>query len=901
MRRMLRPGGLAVTAACMSFAVLGFAALAVANPSAGLPLTPEQVSQVRGDVQEAKTLEKLALKEIGTGDYAGAKDALDASHGDLADASTVLSGNGQGGSAAASDITLANVRDSIAIGDLPGSPAAVTSMINGALAAKDLALSHLAPGQLALELVASPSSSAGGPFVLTAGSSQTVSYSILGGRPLPPLTVSLSLGSSTAPFVITQDSCSAPSPGVPPPPKPPGPRTTCSVTVTYAGATPLSAQTAILTVTKMGPGGVAVASFFSIAAGVPSLSITNAADAKSVSAGSSVGFTVTLTNGGSGAATGVTLSDPLPGATGVSWSIDTQLGPAGCTLTGNAASQSVGCGTFTLAAGASERFHVTSLTTSASCTSLPNVASFSSGNGGAGSASASITVSCPNTPPVISNVEAGTLSYEAGTPPVPVTSSLTLSSSATSNLAGATVTASSGFSASQDLLSFTNQSGITGSYNSATGVLTLSGTASVADYQSALRSVTYVDGDGASPTTGNRVISFQVNDGLASGNLSNVASRTITVEPNSPPVAGAVSASTDNHTAIDINVLASASDPDGDPVTVTATTTSGTLGLVSINTNGTVHYDPNGKFNGLSAGQTATDSFGFTVSDGFHTSSSTVTVTISGPDAVTVASPVVTLAPVDDEVGGSSSGNFVADSGAVSSGGNTVRVSSVSFDLATSSSGLGLTAAPSVSLGNETVNVYSGTVQVPADLVVSLDVNLATGDFMDTIGAASESLPVGTNVVEFDVALTDGTASGDGALNLQIVGDGSSPVVSSVETSAVGYTTGGTPAQITSALTLSDGDDFASLVGATVAISSGFKTGDTLAFTNQNGITGTYDSATGVLTLSGTATLGQYQTALRSVQFESTSTISGTRTVTFTVNDGASTASAHRDITVTAT
>ena len=43
-------------------------------------------------------------------------------------------------------------------------------------------------------------------------------------------------------------------------------------------------------------------------------------------------------------------------------------------------------------------------------------------------------------------------------------------------------------------------------------------------------------------------------------------------------------------------------------------------------------------------------------------------------------------------------------------------------------------------------------------------------------------------------------------------------------------------------LTVSDADN-TTLAGATVSISSGFFAGDTLNFTNQNGITGSYDAA----------------------------------------------------------
>ena len=61
------------------------------------------------------------------------------------------------------------------------------------------------------------------------------------------------------------------------------------------------------------------------------------------------------------------------------------------------------------------------------------------------------------------------------------------------NLAGATVSISGGFRSGQDSLLFTNQGGIRGSWNGQTGVLTLSGSASIAAYQAALRSVVYAN------------------------------------------------------------------------------------------------------------------------------------------------------------------------------------------------------------------------------------------------------------------------------------------------------------------------------------------------------------------------------------------------------------------------
>ena len=54
-------------------------------------------------------------------------------------------------------------------------------------------------------------------------------------------------------------------------------------------------------------------------------------------------------------------------------------------------------------------------------------------------------------------------------------------------------------------------------------------------------------------------------------------------------------------------------------------------------------------------------------------------------------------------------------------------------------------------------------------------------------------------------------------------------------------------------------------------IAAGFIAGETLDFTNQNGITGTYNASTGVLTLTGSASVANYQAALGSVTFASSS------------------------------
>ena len=96
----------------------------------------------------------------------------------------------------------------------------------------------------------------------------------------------------------------------------------------------------------------------------------------------------------------------------------------------------------------------------------------------------------PNDPPVVtSGSESRT--YVEDNPPLVVNPTMTVSDADDTNLTGATITITSNYNAAQDVLAFTSQSGITGVWDAGTGTLTLSGTATVAQYQAALRTVTY--------------------------------------------------------------------------------------------------------------------------------------------------------------------------------------------------------------------------------------------------------------------------------------------------------------------------------------------------------------------------------------------------------------------------
>lgn len=97
------------------------------------------------------------------------------------------------------------------------------------------------------------------------------------------------------------------------------------------------------------------------------------------------------------------------------------------------------------------------------------------------------------------------------------------------DLVSATITINSGF-INTDALAVQATAGITAAYDSATGVLTLSGVAPLADYQAVLRSLSYQAGADPSLDVGDsstRQINIQVSDGE---NTSAVVTVTVTVE-----------------------------------------------------------------------------------------------------------------------------------------------------------------------------------------------------------------------------------------------------------------------------------------------------------------------------------------------------------------------------------
>ncbi|MGZ5058791.1 MAG: DUF4347 domain-containing protein, partial [Methylobacter sp.] len=152
----------------------------------------------------------------------------------------------------------------------------------------------------------------------------------------------------------------------------------------------------------------------------------------------------------------------------------------------------------------------------------------------------------------------------------------------------------------------------------------------------------------------------------------------------------------------------------------------------------------------------------------------------------------------------------------------------------------------------------------------------------------------GAGYANFSFKVSDGSlyAAAANTLTIDVSAVNDKPVATAGATQA--YTEKAVAGVIDNTITLNDVDD-TQITGATVTISAGKTTGDVLAVATQNGISGSYNSGTGVLTLTGTATLADYQAALRSVTFASSSSdptaTSSSRTITWAITDAASTGS----------
>ncbi|WP_227657509.1 putative Ig domain-containing protein [Candidatus Magnetaquicoccus inordinatus] len=501
------------------------------------------------------------------------------------------------------------------------------------------------------------------------------------------------------------------------------------------------------------------------------------------------------------------------------------------------------------------------------------VTSFVDGHGVTESVASNATASIAPTPvyqpPVLNGLDASVHTTLNGAA-VTLSPSLTVADSDSSQLSSATISISSGWD-SGDLLAVDSPGSLTASYNSSSGLLTLSGAATLAEYQSALRSVTFQSAD----LTGTHTLAWSLTD--SSGTISTPLFMSVVVDApppsNQPPVLTAFTlpsssvnpATVATFSFADLTSLSNASDSDSnDSVSafVVKQVSSGTL-LIGISqmdaepwsqgSNDVIDANHIAFWSSDSAANGQVSAFTVVARDTHNAESTTpvaFAVNVMLPDSVGDSVNTASSLPMDSFVDGLINTDGDHDFYAVSLQANN----SYRFQLLGVQNGVRTLADPVLALWS-----YSGGTPT---MLASND------DFNNLPDSQLDFIPSLTGTYYLDAANLN--AINTGGYRLSAVVMDHAPVLE-IPVTSVNYSVNSSAVILAPALTVIDldGDMISS---ATVQFTSGLQSGDALTWASSlpAGITASYNTTYGTLTLTGDASVADYQDALRTVGFQGT-------------------------------
>ncbi|MED5019592.1 S-layer homology domain-containing protein [Paenibacillus chibensis] len=518
--------------------------------------------------------------------------------------------------------------------------------------------------------------------------------------------------------------------------------------------------------------------------------------------------------------------------------------------------------------------------------------------------------------------------------PVAIDSGLTVSDLDHSTLASASVAITGNFHSAEDVLAFTNTSGVTygnivASYSPGTGVLTLTSsgaTATLAQWQAALRSVTY-SSSAVTPNTATRTISFIVNDGIKT---SAVATKLVTVTvTNQAPVVTTTAGTTliTDHAPHDIDNGITVLDPDS------RTLQSATVAI-------TGHFQ-NGDMLNIND-NASTLGTGFTVS--YNATSGTLTVTATNGFTAEQLQNVLRAVQYSSSLANPDTSQrtitFTVNDGQTESAPATKQIvfaqppkmtassGSTSFTAGDNAASIPVAVDPRLQVeASDSMNLLNATVSISDHFQSSEDVlsfinDGSMGSISGSYDASQGILTLSSNgepptwaewqaalqaVTYTSTAITPNTSDRTITFKIEDQWHRTATATKTVSVSATNqtpviqasghtasYVSPAPPVVIDPGLTVSDRDHLL-LPSATVSITDHYHSAeDVLAFTNDGtamgDISAQFDAAQGVMSLTSAAgaTLAEWESALRAVTYVSTAAIptKETRTVEFVVSDG---------------
>ncbi|WP_176562194.1 hypothetical protein [Mycolicibacterium palauense] len=522
---------------------------------------------------------------------------------------------------------------------------------------------------------------------------------------------------------------------------------------------------------------------------------------------------------------------------------------------------------------------------------------------------ATVLVVAPILPPSVITVGAST--YTLGDDPGSVLSSVVIEDLDSDSLSGATVRIVT-LGQSGDVLGYTapQDNPVTASWDADSMTLTLSGDATIAQYEQALKAVTFSATEGVALLRG---LAVSVTDDQGVGSLLPGAATVLVVAPILPPSVITVGAPTytlgEDPVALVSSVNIADLDSDslsGATITISLLAQDGdVLGYAASQDNPvTASWDADSKTLTLSGDATiaqyeqAIEAVTFAASGGALIVR-TISVSVTDDQGVDSLAPGLVLAnvaapilpPTVITVGASTytlggdpvtllSSVNIEDLDSDSLSGATVRI----VTLGQSGDVLGYTA-PQDNPVTASWDADSMTLTLSGDATIA--------QYEQALKAVTFSATQGVAFIRgLTISVTDDQGVGSllpGAATVTVV----NPLPPSVITAGAStYTLGGDPVTLLSSVNIEDLDSD-SLSGATVRIVTLGQSGDVLGYTapQDNPVTASWDADSMTLTLSGDATIAQYEQALKAVTFSATQGVALIRGLTISVTDDTGTGS----------
>ncbi|MGW0162077.1 beta strand repeat-containing protein, partial [Mycobacterium sp. NPDC003323] len=509
-----------------------------------------------------------------------------------------------------------------------------------------------------------------------------------------------------------------------------------------------------------------------------------------------------------------------------------------------------------------------------------------------------LTVSAAlNTAPTVLTLPAGVATAGQSTTVSPI---VTIVNDPGEELSGATVTITLGGDPT-DVLSFTPSGNISGTY--ANGVLTLTGDASAAAYQAVLQSVSF--STGSNGLIGIRTIEFEVTDAAnQTSALPGITALTVVAPVNVVPtiVALPVGVVTAGQSTTVSPIVTIVNDPSeelsgatvtialgGSPSDVLSFTPSGNI--TGTYANGVLTLMGNAS---AAAYQTVLQSVSFSTASNTLIGVRTIEFDVTDAAGQTSALPGVTALTVVAVLNAAPT-ILATPVGGVTAGQSTIvsPVVTIVDDPGQNLSG----ATVTISLGGDptdelTFTPSNGITGSYEDGVLTLTGNASAAAYQTVLQSVTFSTGsgalIGVRTIEFKVTDALGATSLlPGLTALTVSGINLPPLVVTSLVGSLLYTAGSPAVTVDPLIAVTDPTSD-KLSSVTLAITVGHDTDDVLSYTRPAGnpVTANYNSATGVLTLTGDGTPAQYQEALRAVKFYTPQVLlAGSRTFTVFATD----------------